>query len=79
MLEMSGDWTSYKPEAQPGQVRRACKQCSSMLWWTTPQIAGIGVAGGAFLNPPLPEPTGSYQHADHVPWFDVPTDWDRVS
>lgn len=79
VLETSGDWISYEPEAQPGQIRRACRNCASTLWWTQPAFAGTGIAGGAFIEHPLPAPNGSYQHADHVAWFDVPTSWERVT
>jgi len=50
------------------------------MWWVTPMLKdATGVPGGLFLDPPLPEPEGTYQHGDHVPWFDVPEDWNRVS
>jgi len=79
ILDISGDWVTYEPKAQPGQIRRACKHCSSMLWWTIPTFEGKGVAAGAFIDHPLPEPTCTYQHADHMSWFNVPANWDRVS
>lgn len=80
VLEKSGDLVTYEPKAQPGQIRYACRQCASVLCWTTPGLPdAIGVPAGLFLDPPLPEPEGSYQHADHALWFDVPAHWRRVS
>ena len=79
ILATTGDRTEYTPEAQPGRVRRRCSHCGATLWWTSPGIPGTGVAAGAFIDPPLPEPNSTYQHADHLPWVTVPTDWTRVS
>jgi len=78
--ERTGEWATYAPTAQPGQIRYACKTCSTVMWWTTPGLPdAIGTPAGIFLDPPLPEPEGTYQHSDHVPWFAVPEHWCRVS
>ena len=80
VLERAGDWASYEPKAQPGQRRYVCKSCGSIMWWVAPGLPGaVGVPGGLFLDPPLPDPEGTYQHGDHVSWFDVPAHWNRMS
>lgn len=36
--------------------------------------AEIGVAGGAFLTPPMDAPQGSAQHEDHCSWLQLPSE-----
>ena len=79
LVNKNGDWITYKPASQPGQIRRACKRCASTLWWTVPTFDEVGISGGAFLDPPLPEPSGTYQHKDHLPWLDMPKYWTRAT
>jgi len=80
VLQKAGDWMRYEPKAQPGQIRYACKNCHSVMWWKTPMLErATGIPGGLFLDPPLPAPQQTYQYTAHVPWFNVPADWDRVS
>lgn len=80
VLDRSGDWTRYSPKAAPDQIRYACTGCASVMWWTTPFMPdAIGMPAGIFLETPLPEPDGTYQHSDHVSWFHVPAHWTQVS
>jgi hypothetical protein len=80
VLEKTGEWTTYGPQSHPGQRRYACKGCGSVMWWVSPLLQNTtGVPAGLFLDPPLPAPNGTYQHAVHLPWFDVPIHWSRVS
>lgn len=80
VIDKTGDWATYEPKAQLGQIRYSCKACGSVMWWTAPGFKGVtGVPAGMFLDPPLPEPTATYQHGDHLDWVPVPKDWTHVS
>jgi len=63
------------PVATP-QVRRFCGDCGSTLFWSTGNFPGhTGVAGGAFLDPPLSEPTAAYRAAKRCAWLTLPAAW----
>ncbi len=71
--EHIGEYTQYEPSGEPGQVRSFCRKCGSTLYWFTPSRPDeIGVAGGAFIDHPLPRPQLSAQDRTRCIWFDLP-------
>lgn len=75
---LSGEASTYHPKRIPGQVRHFCPDCGATMMWSTPGLKGlIGCAGGAFLDPPFPEPTVSYAHDQKNNWMLVPAEWQR--
>jgi hypothetical protein len=61
------------------QERHFCPKCGTTLFWyvsTLPDL--VGVAGGCFGDPGLPEPSASYSHAKKYPWLTLPAGWQLV-
>ena len=73
IVEQTGETVKYSPRVDPKQVRHACPTCNTTLFWTSPFRPGeIGVAGGSFIDPPLPQPLHSAQDEDRCPWIERP-------
>lgn len=65
------------PETE--QERHFCPTCGTTLYWkvyrypTTVDIASMtGVAGGCFVDKPLPPPTATANHDGKCSWLEVP-------
>lgn len=72
-----GKATRYEPEAGTG-TRHFCGACGTTLYWRAtglPEL--IGIAGGAFVDPPLPEPSASYRDTMKCAWLTLPESWKR--
>ncbi len=61
------------------QQRYFCKSCGTTLYWKIskfPSIPNIsqmtGIAGGCFIDNPLPEPTLSASNENKCAWLDLP-------
>jgi hypothetical protein len=60
------------------QTRSFCAKCGTTLFWKTSFMAShTGVAGGAFLDPSLPEPTLTATANNCVDWVTLPKRWRR--
>ena len=56
--------------------RHFCPRCGTTLYWFVSTMPDrIGIAGGCFAPEGLPEPGGSYQHADRERWLGLPGAW----
>jgi len=65
--------------AETAQERYFCPSCGTTLYWkvhrfpTTVDIASMtGIAGGCFIDTPLPPPTLSANNNGKCSWLDVP-------
>lgn len=61
------------------QERHFCKRCGTTLFWfisTMPEQ--IGIAGGCFAEPGLPEPAYSVADRKREPWVTLPSHWKTV-
>lgn len=57
-----GPASTYDVPIAIPQTRHFCRHCGSTLFWRTQSFPGMtGVAGGAFVDVPLPEPTASHR------------------
>jgi hypothetical protein len=71
----SGDFGIYKVE-RGNQRRRFCAACGSTLWWKTDWRQGqTGIAGGCFIDPPLPEPSVTVSNDGRCAWLGLPAAW----
>jgi hypothetical protein len=62
-------------------ARSFCAKCGTTLFWKSllPEQTDVtGIAGGAFLDPPLPEPVASATDQKRVPWIELPESWVRM-
>jgi hypothetical protein len=85
-------WSAYFPDAQvvatggdlseyrirDEQVRSFCSRCGTTLFWTSGFMPDeTGIAGGAFLDPPQPEPTFVATAHKCPNWLALPAYWGR--
>ena len=79
IIERRGAFTTYTVDAESKQERSFCPRCGTTLWWTVDARPGqVGVAGGAFVDPPLPTPSSSYRDAKRLDWVTIPENWAKV-
>jgi hypothetical protein len=75
ILSRSGDFGLYSI-ARGNQRRWFCVVCGSTLLWKADGRPGqTGVAGGCFVDPPLPEPTATVSNGGRCPWLGLPGEW----
>ena len=78
IVATSGSPSLYEVKGEMPQRRSFCRHCGSTLWWTNDLLPGmIGIAGGAFVENPLPPPGGSYHDSKKCGWVVLPEDWAR--
>ena len=67
----------YDPASGTG-TRYFCGTCGTTLYWRASGLKElVGIAGGTFVDPPLPEPTASYRDARKCAWLTLPPGWQR--
>jgi hypothetical protein len=66
-----GEFVSYKVNAAAGrQERHFCERCGTTLYWTSEPIKNcIGIAGGCFIETPLPAPEFVAQVENQCHWL----------
>ena len=78
VIETSGDPSVYDVDVTPPQRRYFCAACGSTLYWASGSFPEMtGVAGGSFVDAPLPEPTASYRDRRRCHWVGLPDTWER--
>jgi hypothetical protein len=72
-----GKARTYAPASGTG-TRHFCGKCGSTLYWEASGLTElVGIAGGAFVDAPLPRPAASYRDSRRCEWVDLPEDWER--
>lgn len=62
------------------QERSFCQRCGTTLFWTSAFMPGqIGIAAGAFVDPPLAGPSAEATARNRVHWVDFPQPLARLS
>src|ERR1700741_3912296 len=70
----SGEFEVYRIRSE--QQRWFCTQCGTTLFWLSVDYPGqIGIAGGCFVDSPLPEPSLSVVNEDRCAWIGLPANW----
>ncbi len=78
ILEKSGETRSYKIPGNNPQIRHFCSRCGSTLFWSVDIMGELtGVAGGCFIDNPLPEPILSLRTEQACAWLKLPAHWER--
>lgn len=76
MMGRHGDFRVYEIAGRNAQQRWFCAVCgSTVLWKATNRPHQTGIAGGCFVDPPLPEPTVTVSNAQRCAWLGLPGDW----
>jgi hypothetical protein len=75
-----GTLTVYAKTGNSGYERHFCATCGTTLFWKSfgflPDQTGI--AGGCFVDDPLPPPNFSAQDSTRCAWVTLPDDWVRA-
>lgn len=78
VVKKSGNPKSYIVDIIPPQRRYFCNFCGSTLYWKSDSFPEMtGVAGGNFVEAPLPEPTASYRDRKRCNWVGLPVAWEK--
>jgi len=79
ILRKRGRPAVYDVDISPEQQRYFCASCGSTLYWNSGSFPGMtGIAGGSFIDAPLPEPTASYRDRNRCEWVGLPSAWHLV-
>ncbi|GAB5467375.1 MAG: GFA family protein [Rhodospirillales bacterium] len=77
--QLSGSYGSYVPSGDGSQERRFCDRCGTTLFWRGAAFPGlVGIAGGCFSDPPLPEPSVAARNETRCTWLTLPGTWRTV-
>jgi hypothetical protein len=76
MTGRSGDFRLYKIAGDNPQQRWFCAVCgSTVLWKVAWRPQETGIAGGCFVDPPLPEPAVTVSNNGRCAWLGLPAEW----
>ena len=76
LVSRQGDFCVYTIDGPNAQQRRFCTVCgSTVLWKVANRPHQTGIAGGCFVDPPLPEPTATVSNAGRCAWLGLPGNW----
>jgi hypothetical protein len=76
VLRRQGHFREYAIGGGNPQQRWFCETCGSTLLWKTSFMPDhIGIAGGCFVEPRLPEPTVTVTHEKRFEWLGLPAHW----
>jgi hypothetical protein len=80
VVAKTGDMRVYAKAGDTGYNRFFCAHCGTTLYWKSFGYLpdATGVAGGCFVDDPLPAPNISAQDKDRCAWLDLPAEWMRV-
>jgi hypothetical protein len=80
VIAKSGTLHVYAKDGAAGYNRFFCARCGTTLFWKSfgflPDHTGI--AGGCFVENPLPAPNLSARDGDRCAWLSLPDDWLRT-
>jgi len=76
----SGAFEVYAKDGEAGYRRHFCARCGTTLYWKSFGFMPdhTGVAGGCFVDDPLPVPNLSAWDKGRCAWLTLPGDWLRA-
>jgi hypothetical protein len=78
VLATKGEFSEHRIRDE--QRRFFCTNCGTTLFWKSAFMPEqTGVAGGAFIDPVLPEPTVVATTDRRMEWLTLPGHWTRLS
>ena len=80
VVSTTGAFHVYAKEGEAGYNRYFCARCGTTLYWKSFAFLpdDTGVAGGCFVDDPLPEPKLSATEGGRCVWLSLPDDLLRV-
>jgi hypothetical protein len=76
----TGGTRVYAKQGPQGYNRHFCVTCGTTLYWKSfgfmPEHTGI--AGGCFVNDPIPDPLFSAQDSTRCAWLTLPAEWPKA-
>ena len=78
IVEKSGNFSRYPIQGENEQERFFCKLCGTTVFWVSKSFSGmIGVAGGCFVDDPLPSPNVTVSNDGQHSWVTLPPQWKK--
>jgi hypothetical protein len=80
IVSVEGALHVYAKEGEAGYNRHFCARCGTTLYWKSFAFlpGDTGIAGGCFVDDPLPEPNLSATDTGRCAWLGLPDGWLRV-
>jgi len=77
VVAKTGELRVYAKDSALDYNRFFCVNCGTTLYWKSFGFLpdATGVAGGCFVDDPLPDPNLSAQDHDHCIWLTLPESW----
>jgi hypothetical protein len=79
VVSKRGNFRIFAKTGEAGYNRYFCANCGTTLYWKSfgfmPECTGI--AGGCFVETPIPPPSFSAQDGDRCAWVGLPEDWPK--
>lgn len=76
VIGTTGETKCYRIDGPHRQERFFCATCGTTLHWRTSAFEGlVGIAGGCFVEDPLPEPKVTVSNQGLCAWLTLPEDW----
>lgn len=77
VVARDGAFAVYARDGASGYARHFCARCGTTLFWKSFGFMAdcTGVAGGCFVDDPLPAPSLSAQDRDRCAWLGLPEEW----
>lgn len=78
VLAKNGVFSRRDLDGPDKQERYFCASCGTTLYWKSGFMPNqTGVAGGCFIDPPLPEPSVQVHNHTKHPWVTLPETWSK--
>lgn len=79
VVDKQGETATYAIDTeQTRQTRHFCRHCGTTLYWKVARFSGLpdismmtGIAGGCFVDHPLPSPTITANNATRCSWLQL--------
>lgn len=77
VVNKTGTLNTYAKSGDTGYERYFCARCGTTLFWKSLGLLPeqTGVAGGCFVDNPLPPPNFSARDSTRCAWVALPQDW----
>src|SRR6516225_5371468 len=80
VVAKTGDLKAYSKRGEAGYDRFFCARCGTTLYWKSFAFLSdaTGIAGGCFVDDPIPAPMMSAQDSTRCAWVTLPVEWPRA-
>jgi len=80
VLAKTGELKTYSKRGDAGYDRFFCARCGTTLYWKSFAFLSdaTGIAGGCFVDDPIPAPMMSAQDSTRCAWVTLPAEWPKA-